>query len=252
VGGEAGSLGSACVTSDAAYDGVGGAYLGLGIDACGSVSNPGDMVVTGPGFRLNRITRRGARDTHRQSLSAPTTTADRVSLRKVSQYTVCWRGTAGCSNGGQMGWRMDLPGGNEQIIDDPQVMSGLFVVNTTIPASNAPLSCNARPPTGYTLAIAVGSGGAPPASVFSSNNSAEFDPLGGPIIAGAALGGHRHDDAGEGPRPTQFCRSEVRRLTGRAEGQSVGACGQPAHLEKDSMTAHAPRSARGVASPWWS
>jgi type IV pilus assembly protein PilY1 len=120
-------------------------------------------------------------------LTTTTATAASVSLRTVSQFTVCWRGNAGCSNGGQMGWRMELPGGSEQVIYDPQVVSGLFVVNTTVPASNAPLSCNARPPSGYTMAIAVGSGGAPPASVFSTNNSATFDPLGGQVIAGAGL-----------------------------------------------------------------
>ena len=37
------------------------------------------------------------------------------------------------------------------------------------------------------MAIAIGSGGAPPASVFSTNNTGSFDLLGGQVVAGAGL-----------------------------------------------------------------
>ncbi len=125
-----------------------------------------------------------------QAQSVLTTTAASgatPALRTVSQYTICWRGSTGCTSTPEMGWRMDLPGSNEQVIYDPQVVSGLFVVNTTIPATSQPLSCNSKPPSGFTMAIAIGSGGAPPASVFSTNNTGSFDLLGGQVVAGAGL-----------------------------------------------------------------
>ncbi len=129
-----------------------------------------------------------ATDLLTQSVSATTAaTATTVSLRTVTRLTVCWRGNAGCLNGGHMGWQMALPGSSEQVIYDPQVISGLFVVNTTIPAASGPLSCGVRPPTGYTMVIGVGSGGAPPSSVFSSTNNAVFDLLNGEVVAGAGL-----------------------------------------------------------------
>lgn len=55
-----GSLGYTCSNSNSPYNGLVGAYLGLGIDEYGNFLNPGDNTASGPGLYANRIGLRGA------------------------------------------------------------------------------------------------------------------------------------------------------------------------------------------------
>jgi type IV pilus assembly protein PilY1 len=79
---------------------------------------------------------------------------------------VCWQGTStsGCSSDNQFGWYANLPGGTaslpEQIIFNPVLVGGAFVVNSTIPPANALLSCTTASETGYTYGVQILTGAA--------------------------------------------------------------------------------------------
>ncbi|MFZ6648997.1 pilus assembly protein [Undibacterium sp. TJN25] len=106
--------------------------------------------------------------------------------RTVSANTVCWKGDAAgkCS---QFGWKLALDNSTgEQIVYNPVVAFGTFLVNTIIPSVNQVLSCNTQPASGYTMAISAETGGAPVTSFFASAvKDAGFSPTG--IIAGFGL-----------------------------------------------------------------
>jgi type IV pilus assembly protein PilY1 len=109
--------------------------------------------------------------------------------RAVSSNPICWYGTTSCTSGNtQFGWRMDLPGSNEQIIYSPVLEVGAFIVNTTIPATNNPINCTAATATGWTLAISPITGGALTKSFFG-DSSGHFVNYNGQIVSGAALNG---------------------------------------------------------------
>jgi len=94
-------------------------------------------------------------------------------IRNASTNTVCWKGTTTCSGGSsantQFGWVIALPSSSEQVIYNPIAYKGAFVVNTTIPASNAITSCSTNTDSGYTLFISATSGGAIP-NLFKNYN----------------------------------------------------------------------------------
>lgn len=74
---------------------------------------------------------------------------------------ICWKsGTVCGSNNNKFGWYADLPGSGEQIVFNPQLLGGAFLVNSVVPASNSILSCTTSTDTGYTYAVSVMSGGA--------------------------------------------------------------------------------------------
>jgi type IV pilus assembly protein PilY1 len=76
-------------------------------------------------------------------------------FRTVSANAVCWKSApTGCS-GNSMGWYIQLPTTNEQVIFDPTLTTdGKLVVNTFIPSVDSPLSCNAAGnSTGFTFAL---------------------------------------------------------------------------------------------------
>jgi type IV pilus assembly protein PilY1 len=60
IGAWGGSLGYSCSNTNPPYDGLVGAYLGLGIDEFGNFLNPGDNTASGPGYQWGRIGLRGA------------------------------------------------------------------------------------------------------------------------------------------------------------------------------------------------
>ncbi|CAG9176552.1 hypothetical protein LMG23992_03309 [Cupriavidus laharis] len=76
VGALGGSLGYSCANGNPIYDGVAGAYIGLGIDEFGNFSNKSDNTTTGSGpnggagTTPGRISLRGAGDVNWASLSA--------------------------------------------------------------------------------------------------------------------------------------------------------------------------------------
>jgi type IV pilus assembly protein PilY1 len=88
-----GSLGYTCSNSnDSAsqgYDGMVGAYIGLGIDEYGNFLNPGDNTSTGPGYVPNRIGLRGSGSTKWSFLTSltPAVVAANTAAGTASLYT---------------------------------------------------------------------------------------------------------------------------------------------------------------------
>jgi type IV pilus assembly protein PilY1 len=67
-------------------------------------------------------------------------------------------------NSGVFGWYANLPGTSgtgsyEQIVSSPSLFQQSLIVNSTIPATNSPLSCTTGGNTGFTYVISVVSGG---------------------------------------------------------------------------------------------
>ena len=92
--------------------------------------------------------------------------------RTVTQNPVCWSGSTVCSGGAtantQYGWKVDLPVSTEQIIYNPLVAYGTFLINTTIPSTTQALGCAAQPASGFTMALSPETGGAFSSGFFDS------------------------------------------------------------------------------------
>nr|WP_115710431.1 PilC/PilY family type IV pilus protein [Cupriavidus taiwanensis] len=117
-----------------------------------------------------------------------------VTVRTVSAGKVCWQGSNACASGNnKYGWQLPLPSATrEQVIYNPVIAYGMVIVNTTIPPSSAlsqALSCNAEVPSGFTMGVSMGSGGAAAQSFFSSTNSSTFPLLNNGIVSGIGLSG---------------------------------------------------------------
>jgi len=151
------------------------------------------------------------------SQTASTTNGAVQGYRTVSSNTVCYVGTtcaATGQSGTQYGWYMDLPGYNgvsdyntagassttgvsqyinganqtEQVIYNPIESEGAFIVSTTVPANNSPLTCNVEDAQGWTMGINPGNGGAFSDSFFA-DNTGKFINTPGSIVSGVALNG---------------------------------------------------------------
>src|SRR5450830_256955 len=111
--------------------------------------------------------------------------------RTVTQNAVCWSGSKTCSGtNSQFGWQMSLPTSGEQIIYSPVIQNGGLFVNTTIPAVNQVLSCVTQPASGFTMALAPDTGGAPVSSYFATAAlNAGISAPAGSVIAGLGLSG---------------------------------------------------------------
>jgi type IV pilus assembly protein PilY1 len=94
-------------------------------------------------------------------------------FRTVSNNGVCWADTGGCTgSAARFGWYMQLPIGPadpsnsnsptvaEQVNFSPAVLSGVFVVNTTVPPTNTPARCSSTQAASWLMALDPASGGA--------------------------------------------------------------------------------------------
>ena len=98
---------------------------------------------------------------------ASTSTTTGGTYRSVaSTAVICWLNTTLCPNDSSgnstntaVGWMDPLPGTNEQIIYNPIVAFGQFIVNTTIPG-NSGAGCDTVVPSGFTMAVDMATGGA--------------------------------------------------------------------------------------------
>jgi type IV pilus assembly protein PilY1 len=81
--------------------------------------------------------------------------------RDVAATTICWAGSI-CTTARQFGWYINLFGSLEQIVFNPQLLQGVFTVNSTVPANNQVLSCTINTDTGFTYAIQVLTGNVTP------------------------------------------------------------------------------------------
>jgi type IV pilus assembly protein PilY1 len=78
-----------------------------------------------------------------------------------SNTVICWKGLTLCGSGNtQYGWYVNLQGASEQIIYNPTVFNGAFIVDSVVPANNVPSECSTNLDTGYTYAVSVLNGGA--------------------------------------------------------------------------------------------
>lgn len=72
---------------------------------------------------------------------------------------VCWADLSNCTTTPQYGWYIQLPGSAEQVIYSPITYESAFIVNTTIPPSDSPLSCATATETGDTIVVSITTGG---------------------------------------------------------------------------------------------
>ncbi|NNM62566.1 MAG: pilus assembly protein PilY, partial [Steroidobacteraceae bacterium] len=126
--------------------------------------------------------------------------------RTLSSNTVCWADTSGCS---QYGWYLNLSSGHanptdpngltsstntqypsvdEQVIFNPVLEAGAFIVNTTIPPTSSLATCAATPAAGWTMAVNPATGGAFANSFFGDANH-NFLNVDNQAISGIALSG---------------------------------------------------------------
>jgi type IV pilus assembly protein PilY1 len=99
--------------------------------------------------------------------------------RTVSNKSVCWANTSGCS---KFGWYMQLPVGPadpsntnspvvaEQVNFSPALLSGVFVVNTTVPPTNTPTKCNSTQAASWLMGLDPATGGAQSVSYFEDTH----------------------------------------------------------------------------------
>jgi type IV pilus assembly protein PilY1 len=81
--------------------------------------------------------------------------ADSTTRDITGSNTVCWAQSPGCSSTPQYGWYLQLSGTLEQIIYSPQLLLGVFTVNSIVPANNQVNACTTNTDTGFTYAINV-------------------------------------------------------------------------------------------------
>jgi len=87
---------------------------------------------------------------------------DNVTRDIAGNAPICWAGSPACSGSPQFGWYVPLIGALEQVVYNPQLLRGVFTVNSIVPANNLPNSCTINNDTGFTYAISVMTGAAPP------------------------------------------------------------------------------------------
>jgi type IV pilus assembly protein PilY1 len=97
-------------------------------------------------------------------------TTDNITRDIPNPTTICWAGTS-CGSP-KFGWYLNLIGGMEQIIYNPQLLQGVFTVNSIVPANNTVLSCSTNTDAGFTYAISVLTGTAPPNFFVSYHDTA--------------------------------------------------------------------------------
>jgi len=139
------------------------------------------------------------------STTSASSSSSGVGYRTVSNTSICFAGTncgttsSGATIAGDYGWYMNLPGyagvtavggsnQTEQVIFSPIESEGAFIVNTTIPANNAPLTCTVQNAQGWTMALNPATGGAFTQSFFSSGTGTSIT-VGGQPVSGIAVNG---------------------------------------------------------------
>lgn len=148
-----------------------------------------------------------------QITTAATSAGTGTDYRTVSSLPVCYADTSGCTS---YGWYLNLKYGNayspdpavpqtgnaqyagnpvvyEQVIFNPVLQSGAFIVNTTIPPANSPTMCFSSGAAGWTMALNPATGGAFTNSFFGDSNHNFLNTLdsnGGTVpVSGLALSG---------------------------------------------------------------
>jgi type IV pilus assembly protein PilY1 len=120
----------------------------------------------------------------------------------VTNNVPCFVGTT-CPDGSpglQFGWYLNLSGSQnvtsiggtnqtEQVVFNPIESEGAFIVDTTIPSNNSPITCSSIDNEGFTIALNPATGGAFAESFFINPVSGTFSlASNGQAIAGIGLG----------------------------------------------------------------
>ncbi|MFC3650620.1 PilC/PilY family type IV pilus protein [Dyella humi] len=144
------------------------------------------------------------------TISSTDSAGNTTYYRTATTNTVCFVGISCTNSSGQAaagtmyGWYMQLPGyqgvngvgvsasgvpnQTEQVIYNPNEAEGAFVVNTTIPSNNSPLTCSALNNGGFTMALNPATGGAFSQSFFPNPNGT-FGLIQGAAVVGISLSG---------------------------------------------------------------
>jgi type IV pilus assembly protein PilY1 len=106
-----------------------------------------------------------------------------ISERVVSSRTVCWKEANICANAADnkhLGWTLPLPATNEQAFYNPAIEGSHMVVNTLIPTDKQAIqACDLKKtPTGYTMAVSMGEGGASAQPFFASTTGVAVNGIG--------------------------------------------------------------------------
>jgi type IV pilus assembly protein PilY1 len=114
--------------------------------------NPAASGLTGPSYTLTQA------NLQQQTF---TLNSDGSTRDITGTSTICWAGSTSCTATPQFGWYLNLIGTLEQIIYNPQLLQGIFTVNSIVPANNQVTSCTTNNDTGFTYAIQILNGTAP-------------------------------------------------------------------------------------------
>jgi type IV pilus assembly protein PilY1 len=97
------------------------------------------------------------------NLTTQTLTVNADESLDASTQPVCFMGSTICPGGApantSFGFMIALPNPGEQVVFNPIEYQNAFLVNTTIPANNAPTSCQVSHDKGDTIAISLVTGG---------------------------------------------------------------------------------------------
>jgi type IV pilus assembly protein PilY1 len=176
-------------------------------DALSSATVPGFAASGGPAA-LKQQTITGSFDANLNASSATSTTQS-FSYRTVSANSVCWADLTSCSSTPYYGWYLGLAYGHanpydanglsttantadatvyEQVLFNPILADGAFIVNTTIPPTNSLATCASTPTGGWTMAINPATGGAFATSFFADSGK-NFLNISNQSVSGVALNG---------------------------------------------------------------
>jgi type IV pilus assembly protein PilY1 len=159
--------------------------------------------------QLEQQTIMGSYDQSGTASSSSSSTTQAAYFRTVSTNCIGWADySTGCTTSNQYGWYLQLGTGyanandsayltpttntgaafvDEQVLFNPALQGGVFLVNTTIPPTTSINNCSSTAPGGWTMAIDPATGGGLPKSYFAINN--QFTTINGQIVSGAALDG---------------------------------------------------------------
>lgn len=155
-----------------------------------------------------------------QSISSETYSTNsnqvQVGLRQTTQYSVQWADIANGTGtlGSEYGWYMDLVSPvksyqGEMVVYNPDIQSGVFVVNTTILGQQS-VTCGVNDNGGWTMALDPSNGAMLQFNAYAINNIADY--------SGA------------------FETKNSSTIQGTYSGITVGAVGSPAYITYNGAT----------------
>jgi type IV pilus assembly protein PilY1 len=169
---------------------------------------PGFASSTGPNV-MEQQTITGTYDASLNASSATSTSSTAFSYRTVSSSAICWADLTSCATTPEYGWYLGLAYGHanpydangpsttantadtmvyEQVLFNPTLVDGAFIVNTTIPPTSSLATCASTPPGGWTMAINPATGGAFTTSFFADSGK-NFLNINNQAVEGVALNG---------------------------------------------------------------